>query len=130
MLLDFHRGVSRLMPKRHSSRFLLRVQLAGKAPSPMSLFLRPAGSSIDASDEQPRKAWLPMLVRPAGRGHLDGRQRVVHEEGPLGHMHLTVARRAHRELQPAWRRLAPPADAAAHRLQDVVGSLPAVEHPM
>ena len=51
MPLDSHSGVSGAMPKRHSSRFLLRVQLTGKALEPM--FVRPTGSSTDASDEQP-----------------------------------------------------------------------------
>ena len=30
------------------------------------MVVRPAGSLIDASDEQPWKAQLPMVVRPAG----------------------------------------------------------------
>ena len=42
----------------------MRVQLSGKAQSPM--LVRPAGSSTDASDEQRKKAKSPMLVKPAG----------------------------------------------------------------
>ena len=61
MPLDSHSGVSGAMPKRHSSRFLLRVQWT---PMLKPMFVRPAGSSTDASDEQPWKARSPMLVRP------------------------------------------------------------------
>ena len=46
MPLDSHSGVSGAMPKRHSSRFLLRVQLAGNWEG-LDTNAREAGRQLD-----------------------------------------------------------------------------------
>jgi hypothetical protein len=43
-----------------------RMALRGTAADLRVLSSKPAGSSIDANEEQPKKASSPRLVRPAG----------------------------------------------------------------